>query len=279
MNKAISVCSVATTKSLKEFLLLKFSFEQYHNAEWFVATDEYAANELQGFDNVHVINKIKTDDCSHGVDDPVKNRLFLELIMTKFDALQAAIDKNGYGLFLDSDIFFTGPLESRFIKLLLDEDVDAILSPHMTNNLGLETQVGHFNVGFFAVRNKRYLEQHRAMSWKSKELGMYYEQQPLQFTSYEYMTVNSPIYYNIGWWRFNEKHNAGRLQYLGIQDDQLVFMGKPAVCFHVHTMKSLDYNNQGKFLLDKVFTLMSQTNNEKYGELFRFVSELINESE
>ena len=63
------------------------------------------------------------------------------------------------------------------------------------------------------------------------------------------------------------------------QDDQLVFMGKPAVCFHVHTMKSLDYNNQGKFLLDKVFTLMSQTNNEKYGELFRFVSELINESE
>ena len=34
----ISVCSVATTKSLKEFELLKFSFEQYHEAEWFVAT-------------------------------------------------------------------------------------------------------------------------------------------------------------------------------------------------------------------------------------------------
>ena len=204
--------------------------------------------------------------------------LCLELIMTKFDAMEAAIDKNGYGLFLDSDIFFTNPLEDRFLKLLLDQDVDAILSPHMTNNLGLETQVGHYNVGFFAVRNKRYLEQHKAMSWQSKELGMYYEQQPLQFCSYEYMTVNSPIYYNIGWWRFNEKHNASRLDFLGIENNRVVFMGKPAVCFHVHTMKSLDYNNQGKFLVDKVFKLMSQTTNPKYGDLFEFVKGLIDET-
>lgn len=273
----LSVCSVATKKSLTEFLLLKFSFEQYHKAEWFVATDQFAADFLSRFKNVNVINKIKTDDCSHGVDDPVKNRLFLELIMTKFDALEAAIDKNGYGLFLDSDIFFTNSLENRFLKLLVDPDIDAILSPHMTNNLGLETQVGHYNVGFFAVRNKKYLEQHRDMSWKSKELGMYYEQQPLQFCSYEYMTVNSPIYYNIGWWRFNEKHNASRLQHLSLHGDKLTFMNKPAVCFHVHTMKSLDYNNQGKFLLDRVFNLMSQTKNPKYGELFDYIKVLLHE--
>jgi len=274
----ISVCSVATTKSLKEFELLKFSFEQYHEADWFVATDDYAAKTLEKYDNVTIINKIKTDDCSHGVNDPVKNRLFLELIMTKFDALEAAIDKNGYGLFLDSDIFFTNALEDRFLKLLSDSDIDAILSPHMTNNLTLETQVGHYNVGFFAVRNKKYLEQHRDLSWKSKEFGMYYEQQPLQFTSYEYMTVNAPIYYNIGWWRFNEAHSQQRLQFLQVQDDKVYFMGKPAVCFHVHTMKSLDYNNQGKFLVDRVFQLMSTTKNEKYGELFTFVTGLVDES-
>ena len=273
----ISVCSVATTKSLKEFELLKFSFEQYHEAEWFVATDDYAAKVLEKYDNVNVINKIKTDDCSHCVNDPVKNRLFLELIMTKFDALEAAINKNGYGLFLDSDIFFTNSLEDRFLKLLVDPDIDAILSPHMTNNLGLEAQVGHYNVGFFAVRNKNYLEQHKNMSWQSKEFGMYYEQQPLQFTSYEYMTVNSPIYYNIGWWRFNEKHNAARLNFLEVKNDQITFMNQPAVCFHVHTMKALDYNNQGKFLVDKVFGLMSKTNNEKYNDLCKYVAELLNE--
>lgn len=272
----ISVCSVATKKSLSEFLLLKFSFEQYHQAEWFVATDEFAAQALEKYDNISVINKIKTDDCSHGVNDPVKNRLFLELIMTKFDALEASIEKNGYGLFLDSDIFFTNPLEERFLKFLNDPHVDAILSPHMTNNLGLETQVGHFNVGFFSVRNKNYLYQHRDLSWVSKQYGMYYEQQPLQFTSYEYMTINSPIYYNIGWWRFNEKHNQERLDHLKVEDDQLVFMNKPAICFHAHTVKSLDYNNQGKFLIDKVFGLMSMTNNKKYSEfleLYEYLKE------
>tara|TARA_B100000886_G_scaffold338523_1_gene301558 strand:+ start:1000 stop:1833 length:834 start_codon:yes stop_codon:yes gene_type:complete len=274
----ISVCSVATTKSLKEFELLKFTFEQYHEADWFVASDDYAAKALEKYDNVTIINSIKTDDCSHGVNDPVKNRLFLELIMTKFDVMELAIEKNGYGLFLDSDIFFTNALEDRFLKLLLDPDVDAILSPHMTNNLALETQVGHYNVGFFAVRNIDYLRQHREMSWKSKEFGMYYEQQPLQFTSYEYLTVNAPIYYNIGWWRFNESHNQQRLQFLEVADDRVCFMGRPAVCFHVHTMKSLDYNNQGKFLVDKVFKLMSTTKNKKYGDLFAFVNGLIDES-
>ena len=270
----LSVCSVATEKSLSEFLFLKFTFEQYHKAEWFVATDDYAAERLATYQNVTTINKIKTDDCSHGVNDPVKNRLFLELIMTKFDALEASIDKNGYGLFLDSDIFFTNPLEDRFLKLLVDTDIDAILSPHMTNNLGLETQVGHYNVGFFAVRNKQYLEQHRAMSWKSKELGMYYEQQPLQFTSYEYMTVNAPIYYNIGWGRFNEKHNVIRLNYLNSDGKAVCFMKKPAVCFHVHTLKSLDYNNQGSFLLDKVFRLMQTSDNKQYLAAIEYYNKL-----
>jgi hypothetical protein len=63
----VSVCSVATKKSLSEFLLLKLSFEQYHQAEWFVSTDDFAAEALKDYENVNVINKIETDDCSHGV--------------------------------------------------------------------------------------------------------------------------------------------------------------------------------------------------------------------
>lgn len=278
MERIIPVCSVATKKSLKEFELLKFSFEQYHKAEWFVATDDITAQALSKYDNVNVINKIKTDDCSHGIDDPVKNRLFLELIMTKFDAMEAAINKYGVGLFLDSDIFFVNPLEDKFLDLFWNKDIDAILSPHMTNNLGLETQVGHYNVGFFAVRNEKYLQQHKNMSWKSKELGMYYEQQPLQFTSYEYLTVNSPIYYNIGWWRFNEQHNASRLQWLREQDGRIMLQDNPAICFHAHTMKSLDYNNSGLFLVQKVFDLMvtcaNQYNNQEYSDFLEKYNEL-----
>ena len=91
------------------------------------------------------------------------------------------------------------------------------------------------------------------------------------------MTVNAPIYYNIGWWRFNEEHNKNRLQHFDIVDNQITFMNKPAVCFHVHTMKSLDYNNQGKFLVDAVFQHMNKAENEKYKDFFRYLVGLINE--
>ena len=273
----LPVCSVATQNCLKEFLLLKFSFEQYHQAHWYVSTDSYSAEKLKSFSNVTVLNLVKTDDCSHGVDDPVKNRLFLELIMTKFDALEKAIEHHGYGLFLDSDMFFTNPLEERFIELMQNHSIDAILSPHMTNNLGLETQVGHFNVGFFAMRNLKYLNAHRDMSWKHKEFGMYYEQQPLQFTSYPFLTVNAPIYYNIGWWRFNEKHSQYRVSLLNTDNNVINFEDKPAVCFHAHVLKDLDYQNFGSFLVQHIFNMMGNCDNKKYKEFLTKYNELKND--
>ena len=267
----IPVASVTTQKSLNEFLLLKLSLEQYHEVEWFVSTDEFAFNELKQFSNVNCLNLIKTDDCSHGTNDPVKNRLFLELVMTKFDAVKLAIKKHGYGLFIDADIFFTSPIEDRVLELMKNSEIDAILSPHMTNNLGLEAQVGHYNVGFFSMRNIEYLNLHEAMSWKHKEFGMYYEQQPLQFSSYSFLTTNLPIYYNLGWWRFNEKHTHGRLNLLTTDGTNVLFDGKKAVCFHVHALKKLDYTNYGKFLMDKVVSLMKTSSNQNYNELIKFI--------
>ena len=267
----IPVASVVTQKSLSEFLLLKTSLEQYHEVNWYVSTDTPTAEFLKNFQNIKVQCLIKHDDCSHGTDDPVKNRQFLELVMTKFDAIRAAMDAHGWSLFIDSDIFFTGPIEERVLSLMKDPNVDAVLSPHMTNNLTLETQVGHYNVGFFSIRNRAYLEQHAQMSWRHKELGMYYEQQPLQFCSYPYVTVNLPINYNIGWWRFNEPHTRSRLDFLVHDGEILTFGGLPAVCFHVHTLKQLDYTNYGEFLVDKVKTLMNQCHNDSYTEILKLL--------
>ena len=270
----LPVCSVASKKSLTEFLVLKKSLEQYHDCEWFVSTDETSHKFLSKFDNVNSINTVKSDDGSHGVNDPVKNRIFLELIMTKFDALEAAIKKHGVGLFLDSDIFFTNKLEDRFLDLMWNKDIDAILSPHMTNNLGIEAQVGHFNVGFFAVRNTKYLNMHRDLSWRHKEFGMYYEQQPLQFTSYEFLTVNAPIYYNIGWWRFNEKHTQFRVSWLNARDNSIFLQDKPAVCFHAHTLKDLDYQNVATSLVQHIFQMMRTCDSDKYREFFDYFEEV-----
>lgn len=269
----ISVASVVTKKSLSEFLLLKISLEQYHEVEWFLSTDEYSKKELSRYENINSQPLIKTDDCSHGTNDPIKNRLFLELVMTKFDALKAGIKKYGYCLFIDADIFFTNPIEDRVLDLIKSDKIDAVLSPHMTNNLSLEAQVGHFNVGFFSMRNIDYLRFHESMSWRHKEFGMYYEQQPLQFSSYEFLTVNLPINYNIGWWRFNEPHTHSRLELLKTDGRNLIFNNQPAVCFHVHALKTLDYENYGKFLVDKIKFLMAQCSNENYKILLEFLRE------
>lgn len=267
----IPVASVVTQKSLSEFLLLKLSLEQYHDVMWYLSTDEHATNALKNFSNIKCQTLVKTDDCNHGTNDPIKNRLFLELVMTKFDAMKAGISENGRCLFIDADIFFTNPIEDKVLSLLNDDRIDAILSPHMTNNLALETQVGHFNVGFFGMRNMDYLRLHEAMSWRHKEFGMYYEQQPLQFSGYNFLTVNLPINYNIGWWRFNEPQTRRRLDLLAINDNKLYFNNMPAICFHVHALKKLDYDNYGKFLIDKVSDLMKQCDNENYNVLVKYL--------
>lgn len=269
----IPVASVATKKSLNEFLLLKLSLEQYHDVQWYVSTDDFAYNKLKDYKNVTCLNLIKTDECSHGTNDPLKNRLFLELVMTKFSAMKLSIENHGYGLFIDADIFFTAPIEDRVIDLMRNNDVDAVLSPHMTNNLILESQVGHFNVGFFSMRNKDYLRLHEALSWKHKEFGMYYEQQPLQFSSYQFLTINLPIYYNIGWWRFNEKQTQNRLELLTTDGKDIYFNGSKAVCFHTHALKKLDYTNYGKFLLDKISSLMKKCDNKNYETILKFIED------
>ena len=93
---------------------------------------------------------------------------------------------------------------------------------------------------------------------------MYFEQQPLQFASYDFLTVNLPIYYNIGWWRFNEEHSRPRLNWLNIKENDLYLANNRAVCFHAHTLKDLDYQNFGNFLVEKIFSMMRNTKNQKY---------------
>lgn len=268
----IPVASVVTRKTLGEFLLLKLSFEQYHKASWYLSVDAHAHHALQVFDNVTLLEKVQTDEGSHVTNNPEENRVFHELILTKFDAIRAAMQQHGYALFLDSDIFFTAPMEERVIELMQDPRIDAVLSLHMTNNPVIEGQFGYYNVGFFSVRNSSLLEQHADMSAKHKELGLYYEQQPLQFASYAYLTASLPINYNIGWWRFNEASTRDRLRYLQTDGTQIYFGEKPAVSFHAHTVKKLDVGNYGRFLVERVMSLMKACpGNTKYQELVGFL--------
>lgn len=267
----IHACSVATNSSLSEFLLLKTTLESYHDVSWTISCDSLAASSLKGYKNIKLLELIETDEgCSHGTQDTNKTKKFTQLAMTKFDAVEDSIKTHGYGLFLDADVFFTNPIEDRVLHLIENPDVDAVLCPHMTNNLGLESQVGHYNTGMFSLRSLDMLKKHVTLS-SNPANGFYTDQQAIQFAAYEHTIVGLPIHYNIGWWRFNEKFNAQRLNFFNVRDNKIFFGNDPAVCFHIHTLKKLDYKNYGTFLLDKVISMMKSCDNEKYAETVRMI--------
>ena len=267
----IYACSVVTDSSLSEFLLLKVTLESYHQVSWTVSCDPVASAALSAYKNVKVLNLIESDQgCSHGTQDADKTKKFTQLAMTKFDAVEDSIRNNGYGLFLDADVFFTNPIEDRVLHLIENQDVDAVLCPHMTNNLGLETQVGHYNTGMFSLRSLDMLRKHVALS-SNPANGFYTDQQAIQFAAYEHTIVGLPIHYNIGWWRFNEKFNSQRLSMLKVSDNKIVFGNSDAVCFHIHTLKKLDYKNYGTFLLDRVISMMKSCDNPRYAEAVRMI--------
>lgn len=269
----IRACSVATDSSLLEFLLLKATLESYHDVSWTVSCDPVAAEKLSVYKNVELLRLIESDkDCSHGTQNEDKTKKFTQLAMTKFDAVERSIAQHGYGLFLDADVFFTNPIEDRVLRLIENPDVDAVLCPHMTNNLGLETQVGHYNTGMFSLRSIDMLRKHVSLS-SNPANGFYTDQQAIQFAAYEHTIAGLPIHYNIGWWRFNEKFNAQRLSLLRIDDNKIKFGDAPAVCFHVHTLKKLDYKNYGTFLLDRVVSMMKSCDNENYATTVRMIEE------
>ena len=97
-----------------------------------------------------------------------------------------------------------------------------------------------------------------------KKYNFYFEQQPLEFVQRNFVSVNFPINYNIGWWRFNTPQTQSRLNSLRLKDDKIYFGNRPAVNFHVHTVRELEYENFGQFLVDKVMDMFKSSQNKEY---------------
>jgi len=270
----LSVASVATTKTYTEFLLLKYSLEQYHQCEWYVSCDHYVHEKIKDIPNVNSLCLVKTDNCDHNVESLEMQQNFINLVLTKFDACEAGIKDHGYCLFFDSDIVFTNPIEERVVELFTNTSLDGIVSPHMTNNWANEAHHGYYNVGMFVAKNLKMLNQWKEMSKNHRQLKMYYEQKPLEYIHRSYVTANFPIYYNIGWWRFNEDYTRNRLNKVRLCDDSIYFGNNQAVNFHMHTLKTIGYQNFGQFLVDKVFELMRESTNAKYQDFLGYYEQI-----
>ena len=275
MKNKLVCASVVTEKAYKEFLLLSKSLELFYDVDWYLSVDNYV-NEREK-NNHNCLNIIASDAGTHGSNDPKKNEIHMKMMMTKFDACQEALLKNDYVLFLDSDIFFVNNIQEKLYRLIVEDNgIDAILSPHHTENKNLESQVGYYNGGMFCIKNDKVLENWKNLSKDYKKYNMYFEQQPLEYSTKDFAICHFPIQYNIGWWRMNENHTRKRLNTLGLnkETNDLYFLGKKAINFHVHTLKKLDYENYGAFMLNKIVACLKNSKNTNHNKIIEIITKL-----
>ena len=271
MKDKLVCASVVTEKAYKEFLLLEKSLSLYYDVKWHISTDQFVYDKLAK--KHKCLNIIESDEGTHGSNDPEKNDIHMKMMMTKFDACEEALKENDYVLFLDSDIFFIDKFNDKLYELVTSSNlIDAILSPHHTENKSLEANVGYYNGGMFCIKNKELLANWKAMSLEYKKYNMYFEQQPLEYSTKEFIIANFPIQCNIGWWRMNENNTQQRINSLGLhpETNDLYFLGKKAVNFHVHTLKKLDYENYGAFMLERILLCLKNSNKKEHKNLLDF---------
>jgi hypothetical protein len=217
---------------------------------------------------------VKEDDSQsdHNSGQAKQRQAFLNIILKKFDAIEHGLeDGDGPVFFMDSDMLFVNPLEDRFHDLLNNPSVDFMISPHHTGQLAqIENKYGFYNVGFFSVRHKESLKTWKDLTINHEKLGLYYEQKPFELILKNYMTVNLPMNYNIGWWRFNSPQTKARLKQLYDGNKTIMFGESHAVNFHFHVYKEPNGFNPGRFLVDKVFNFLKESENKKHKELLKF---------
>ena len=189
----LPVGSVVTNKTICEFELLKLSLEQYHECQWAISCDEAAYNKYKNVSNVECLQIIDTDDCDHNIGSTEQKDNWMKVMMTKFDVMNTLIDNFGHGLFLDSDMIFTNPIEERILKAFDNPHVDVCICQHMTNDWQNEAKHGLYNGGMFHVKNADFISEWRSLSRDYKKYGFYFEQQPLEFVQRNFISLNLPI--------------------------------------------------------------------------------------
>lgn len=269
----LSCSSIVTINVIKEFLLCKTSLENYHNVEWFICCDDESAKIMQNFDNINIVKIIDLNFSPKEFlgEKGRDHKKWHALMLYKLDAVYASIDKNNYSIFLDSDMVFTNALEDKFISLLNNTYIDGMFSPHMCNDIDIEKEVGYYNGGFFVIKNIELAHRWAYLSKSALNYNLYYEQQPLQFASYDFFIVSIPSNYNISKWRFSQYSYKKPSKIIDIledmkpdsiclKNDQIFYNNMPAVCFHTHYRDKLHYD----FIAKKLIYLFKQSNNKNY---------------
>lgn len=274
----LNVATIVTKKTEREFELFKFSLEQYHNVRWYVSCDKFIFKKFKNKKNIELFDFVKSDDCDHNLLDQGKQDRWMKVMMTKFDVCGEALKKEEYILFLDCDMLFVNPIEDNIYKLLdgsLHNGIDAFVCQHMTNNSQNEVKHGYFNAGMFGTSSNEFLNAWKNLSKDYKRLNLYFEQKPLEFVQRNFVTLNFPINYNIGWWRFNEPSTKSRMKLINFSNDGVFMFGKSkAINFHLHMLRTLETANFGGFLANVIIEMIKNSTYTPYNDLYCFYKDL-----
>lgn len=254
----IPTVSSVTKSCIKDFLLMKATLEQNHEAEFYLAVDDHCYDYFhKNFKNINCFKLIEAEDADHVSPSEKQKEDFIKIIQAKFDVAKIALEKNNFIFWCDVDHIFFNPIEDRILEGLNNEKIDAALTPHHSDGFADEKTVGYYNCGFVLISNFDFLRTWESLFQRHRQLGLYYEQKPLELSTQFYHTLTLPLNYNVGWWKFCGPSAQTRWDSIklstgfknkGVDSDgnstshptasSLLFFNKPLVNFHFHYFKN-----------------------------------------
>ena len=231
----LSAVSAVTKSCLKDFLLMKKTLEQHHFTQFYLAVDDFCYDYLhENFQGVKCFNLIETEDADHVSESPQQQADFIEIIKAKFSVAKEAFKDSNFIFWCDVDHIFFNPIEKRILDLIDTQQIDAAVSPHYSDGFADEKTVGYYNCGFVLISNPDFLATWEDLFMRHKQLGLYYEQKPLELTTQLYTTITLPINYNVGWWKFLGPNAQIRWDSIKLAGPDLTMLNNPLINFHFH---------------------------------------------
>ena len=267
----ISLSTLCTKSRIKEFLVTKKTLELHHECIWYSVCDQETADYFKD-DDKFIPVKIVDKEGKHYVGDNNSAKDFFELVMNKMVAMKKGIERQGYTLFLDTDLVFLSPLDDSFFSFLENKEKTLFLTSHChtDGHRDNEQMYGTYNVGMLACKDVNFAD-----SWEKETVALNcphgLEQKSVTTIANRMMesVIVAPPHYNYGWWRNIISDDMNKLT---VEDNKLTLYGNEVINLHAHTDPN---NSRGAYevnFLNVIFQKMSQTTS--YDEVFSIIREV-----
>jgi hypothetical protein len=222
----LPVAAVCTASRLREFLITRYSLEQYHACRWVVMSDpschEYFGDEAA--DNVVSIPNL-VEETAH------PQLLAKSILLLKMKAMRACIESHGAAWHLDSDLLFVHPLPGSLVdRSALDAEV--VVTEHHTRP-EITEKYGRFNGGMLFTRSLAFVDAWQGHT-EARPPSVAVDQKALEalLVSGRFRWTAAPAGCNFGWWRFENDRRLFRD--MDLHGGVIRYRDEPIVNFHFH---------------------------------------------